>query len=108
MPAMPRGSPWPSIASLIRAESKIRRGHKINASDLDIDPYWQDLVRLLQIFRCSKNGKPSAIKPLRAQMSSSIYDAFISKKQARASKASLSELTLPFPEKLEDDYETED
>ena len=60
MPPMPKGNPWPAIRTLLDAESRIRRGETVDESERGetvdeselevIDPYWADLIRLLQIF----------------------------------------------------------
>lgn len=50
MPQMPIGDPWPSIESVLKAESRIRAGELFDASIDGLDPYWADLIRILQIF----------------------------------------------------------
>jgi thymidylate synthase len=80
MPPMPTGDPWPAIASLLEAESAIRTGDTFEAGRLDdIDPYWADLIRLLQVFRCKKNKDTDKIRALREAMSSNVYYPFIDK-----------------------------
>ncbi len=49
MPAMPSGDPWRSIASVLEAEAQIRAGEVIDAAATNLDPYWCDLIRILQI-----------------------------------------------------------
>lgn len=78
MPPMPKGDPWPSISSLLKAESALRTEGNLAAEEPNsIDPYWADLIRLLQVFRCGKDGKPEKIRELREKMSSDIYRPFI-------------------------------
>ena|SRR3989442_10640580 len=80
MPPMPMGDPWPSIAALLRAESSIRT---IGTFDVGIlgkmDPYWTDLIRLLQVFRCKQDRKVDKIRELRGGMSCNVYFPFIDK-----------------------------
>lgn len=49
MPAMPEGSPWPSLRGFLEHEKKIREDSKICADLKTLNPYWADLVRLLQL-----------------------------------------------------------
>lgn len=81
MPPMPLGDPWPSIRSLLEAETAIRHGELLNVTLLvNLDEYWADLIRLLQVFRYSKYNDADRILELRQTMSSSTYHPFIDKK----------------------------
>jgi len=88
MPAMPFGDPWPSLGKLLKAERAIRRGRP--SSILGIDPYWADLVRLLEVFRYSRDNakreQQKKINEIKRQMSSNVYDAHILKRQRRTPK----------------------
>lgn len=80
MPGMPAGDPWPGVALLLEAESTIRIAGEFDAARLDdVDPYWADLIRLLQVFRCKKDKDSDTIETLRGRMSSKIYFPFIDK-----------------------------
>jgi thymidylate synthase len=80
MPPMPVGDPWPGIALLLEAESAFRTAASFDAARLDdVDPYWADLIRLLQVFRCKNDKDPETIETLRGRMSSKIYYPFIDK-----------------------------
>lgn len=81
MPRMPQGDPWPSIERLLEAESKIRTqgAFAINEHDA-VDPYWADLIRLLQVYRCGKDGDRDGIITLRAKLSSDVYLPFVDRK----------------------------
>jgi len=80
MPRMPIGDPWPSIALLLQAESSIRTGGAFDGTILgNVDSYWADFVRLLQVFRCKKDEDADRIRELRGRMSSSVYLPFIDK-----------------------------
>lgn len=95
MPAMPAGSPWPSIKSLLEAESTIRSGNGVEVDNLKLDPYWADFVRLLQIFRHSKNQETKEIAGLKRKMSSHIYNTYIAKRQTKKL------IERPTPEQLD-------
>ncbi|MDY0040628.1 MAG: thymidylate synthase [Desulforhabdus sp.] len=83
MPSMPMGDPWPSIKQLLDAEAAIRQGYETKIPLLDLDPYWADLVRLLQIFRRSKDNDTRKISSLKRKMASRTYDPYIGKKQSK-------------------------
>jgi thymidylate synthase len=78
MPPMPFGDPWPAINSLRGAEASIRTTGTVDEKSFDaLDPYWADLIRLLQVFRSSKDGNTGDIEGLRSRMSSDVYRPFI-------------------------------
>jgi thymidylate synthase len=80
MPPMPQGDPWPAIALLLGAESTIRTRNAPDVGKLDdIEPYWADLIRLLQVFRFRKDNEPDKIRALRSKMSSNTYLVFVDK-----------------------------
>lgn len=84
MPAMPIGDPWPGIRVLLKAESIIRCGGSLDSALLSgMDPYWADLIRLLEILRYKKEKDPIRITEVRAKMSSKVYDPFIDKALSR-------------------------
>jgi thymidylate synthase len=78
MPPMPSGDPSPCIALLLDAELAIRTtGAFDNARLCHVDPYWADLIRLLQVFGCKKHEDWDTIKTLRENMFSDVYFPFI-------------------------------
>lgn len=89
MPPMPIGDPWPSVEKILTAERTIRRGRPPSLANLD--PYWCDLVRLLEVFRYSrdsaKDEQRKKINKIKRQMDTHVYDAYILKRQRRGSKA---------------------
>ncbi len=80
MPEMPIGDPWNSIQLLLDAEQKIRYGIHFEEKGLDIDPYWNDLIRLLKIFSLSKNKNIAEIEVLKKQMNFEVYNTYINSK----------------------------
>ncbi len=75
MPAMPAGDPWPPITRLLEAERRIRNAENLQAEDWGVDPYWADLIRLLQIFFAT--GDEARIDSLRSAMTDRRYRPFI-------------------------------
>jgi thymidylate synthase len=87
MPPMPSGDPWPSIKLLRIAEAAIRAGERIDPEELkDLDPYWADLIRLLEVFRLSRDKDCDGIIEVRDKMSSSIYGPFIEQRISECHK----------------------
>ncbi len=82
MPPMPAADPWSAIGFLMAAESSLRLTGRLPAFPSTIDDYWGDLIRLLQILRCSKDGDAAAIEGLRSRMGSQVYDTFIQQRLA--------------------------
>lgn len=83
MPKMPLGNPWPSVQSFLKAEALIRAGLQPTKRVVgQMDDYWRDLVRLLQVFSCvkAKNRKPGAVARLLSEMKSRVYHEYISQK----------------------------
>lgn len=83
MPMMPNGDPWPSINTLISIEEKIRTGEDVNIESLELQSYWLDLVRLLQIYSYIKRKQYKKIPEISRSMSSPIYEAYIRRKQKK-------------------------
>jgi thymidylate synthase len=50
MPAMPVGNPFALVDQLLGIEHRLRAGESLNAAKEMADPYWADIVRLLQVF----------------------------------------------------------
>jgi thymidylate synthase len=81
MPAMPSGDPMPSVQALLQVEASIRRGRDSKRVVDNLDPYWGDLGRLLQVYRCFQDGNSKEIARIRKKMASSVYDQYITQKQ---------------------------
>jgi hypothetical protein len=62
----------------LAAESAIRQGLPVSdAITSDIDPYWADLIRLLQVFEAKKHRKLDRVRAIRSSMLESVYLPFI-------------------------------
>lgn len=72
MPPMPLGDPWSAIKTVLKTEARIRARELVEANELGLDPYWSDLVRLLQIV-----FSPERAGELRDNMSFRAYRSYI-------------------------------
>lgn len=82
MPEMPVGDPCENVRLMVKVEEKIRLGEEIDVAELGLEPYWADLVRLLQVFRLSKpehrnNKNREKIAEIQDAMSTRIYRPYI-------------------------------
>lgn len=79
MPNMPTHHVWESISQLLKIEKKLRTGEAVALDGFDLEPYWLDLARLLQVYRASmdNHSQRSRIRSLRKQMTSKVYDPYI-------------------------------
>jgi thymidylate synthase len=82
MPAMPVQDPWPAINKLVEFEQKLRTGATpfLNDDLSQIDVYWADIIRLLQIFKCLKIEDFRALAELRKSVTSPAYHPYIDSK----------------------------
>ncbi len=100
MPPMPMGDPWSSISRLRNIEIKIRNGKSVDLNNLQLDPYWLDIVRLLLIHsvlrkkKLSKSDK-TKLRNLKRAMHSQYYITHVLKRQRKKSAGALPrQLTL--------------
>ena len=84
MPPMPPGDPWISIRKVLKIENAIRRNISIDTRRFRLEPYWTDIVLLLKIYRNYKDKRIAQIKQLKMEMSSQVYNTYISKKEKDA------------------------
>jgi thymidylate synthase len=95
MPPMPRGDPWSSIKLVLAAEKRIRKRKFDNNTSQKIDPYWADLLRLLEIYRLDKEEDKKQVSAIKKNMSSQVYNMYINKRQARKKHVQPEQLNLP-------------
>jgi thymidylate synthase len=91
MPEMPIGDPTESIVRLLRAEQALRVGPPGNVDEAGLEDYWRDIVRLLRAYsaakQLSKEDSISAIQGLKREMSSRVFDAYLSDKETSIAQA---------------------
>jgi len=95
MPAMPAGDPWPAIEALLEAESTLRLGKVFDTKRFDgLNPYWADLVHMLQVFRYNKDGNAKEMKALSERISSGVYRQFIESRLSQLKQPGSSDARL--------------
>lgn len=96
MPEMPPGDPWPSINQLLKVERDIRKMVTIDLSKLGVDPYWEDMIRLLQVYAAYVHKDKRTIEGIESQMYSGVYISYIKAKRKGGTKKAVGprQLTL--------------
>jgi thymidylate synthase len=82
MPAMPEGDPFDIVDSLLAVEARLRVGDLIEPEEVMSDPYWSDIVRLLQVFWSRKHATNvedhvRRLNGIRAQLVSPSYGPYV-------------------------------
>lgn len=83
MPTMPLGDPWECIKTVIEAEREIRNGASIDIKSLSLPSYWEDIVRILLIFRHFKDDDLKSVVRVKNDMNSDVYENYIRKRLAK-------------------------
>ncbi|MGX9714619.1 thymidylate synthase [Janthinobacterium lividum] len=99
MDSMPKGDPSLALSSLRHLEKKIRSGQDLDVRELELDPYWADIIRILQIFKFTKeDGMLNRVPILKRQMVSKVYAPYITKRhRSRLEKSAPAQRDL-FPD----------
>nr|WP_244571309.1 thymidylate synthase [Mesorhizobium carmichaelinearum] len=97
MPPMPVGDPSDAISKLIALESQYRTESIRDFSTDGLDPYWADLARLLMAKRLFTERKVGAMRQIRREMSSRVYDAYIRGEHDRLIPIEKAAEQLPLP-----------
>lgn len=89
MPPMPGGDPRPAIQSLLRAEVAARNDKQLAADELaTLDPYWQDLVRLVQAYFIRGPGASDRIRVIQDSLANGVYKPYLASLAETRSSAS--------------------
>lgn len=75
MPPMPAGDPFEIVARLLEAEDLIKQGNSVKAEEFIGDPYWADIIRLVQVFWAS--GQGDWLDELKKQFVHSVYLSYL-------------------------------
>jgi thymidylate synthase len=88
MPAMPSGDPWPSIATVLKAEAAIRNADSLDENEVgSLPPYWIDLLCLLQVFKCKTERNRPGIERIRGKISCELYLPFVDRMLRKVASA---------------------
>jgi thymidylate synthase len=82
MPAMPSGNPFDLVPRLLDIEARLRDGQEVQPGTEIADPYWADIVRLLQVFWSRAQSKTPQehvrrLDKLRAELTSASYKPYV-------------------------------
>jgi thymidylate synthase len=79
MPAMPCGDPFERVGDLLAIEARLANGEELDAQAATGDPYWADLVRLLQVFWAKERPETQTgmLEELRAKLAHTAYRPFV-------------------------------
>jgi thymidylate synthase len=79
MPPMPYEDPFTRIKQLLAIESRLRSGESFTASEEIAEPYWADIVRLLQVFWEAKLNPDCLcrLKHLRKEFIAPTYHSYV-------------------------------
>lgn len=82
MPPMPNGDPWPAVRQVVASEDRIRHGADLDPTDLGLDSYWLDLLKLLRLYHLHKTEPASTgrLAAVAAELSIGVYDTYINKR----------------------------
>jgi thymidylate synthase len=81
MPPMPDGDPRAAIRRLFEAERIVRAGKVTDAGSFGLDPYWADLIRMLQIHFAQ--GDAARLARLKAELVHPGYRTFVDGRGSR-------------------------
>ena len=81
MPPMPPGDPTAAVEWIVEAEAAVRVGGIVEPDSVG-EPYWADLVRLLNIYALSRldGNTENGIAAIRQSMHCDVYDVFLNDK----------------------------
>jgi thymidylate synthase len=79
MPPMPAGNPFDLVDRLLEIERRLRAGDSFAAANEIDDPYWADIVRLLQAFWAREwvSDYAARLKELKTELACDSYGPFL-------------------------------
>lgn len=75
MPIMAPGNPFVRISTLLSAEARIRSGDDFHAEEVIKDPYWSDIIRLLQVHWASR--RRMELSKFKLELMNQVYLPFV-------------------------------
>lgn len=82
MPAMPIGNPFNLVPKLLSIETRLRDGQNLKPATEMTDPYWADIVRLLQVFWARPHSRSTEehvrrLNEIRTELVSASYKPYV-------------------------------
>ena len=84
MPRMPSGDSFSVTDALLQAEGEIRANKMIRATDFTKEPYWADIIRLLQVFWSTKRRDAigfEGLDELKAEFQNEVYRTYLERRR---------------------------
>jgi thymidylate synthase len=81
MPAMPPGDAFEVVPIILGHESRIRTGDRIDPDLPGVDPYWADLIRLIQVHFASDDSE--YLDALSASFADPMYRMYLDDRRGR-------------------------
>jgi thymidylate synthase len=84
MPPMPAGDAFSITDTLLQAEGQIRAEERIRAADFTREPYWADIIRLLQVFWATKRRDAlgfEGLDELKGEFHSEVYRTYLERRR---------------------------
>ena len=81
MPPMPPGDPFPIVHRLLELEGRIRRREQVDDVIAALDPYWGDLLRLVQVHFASDDN--SRLDQIGARLCEPAYRTYLEDRRGR-------------------------
>jgi thymidylate synthase len=81
MPPMPPGDPFLIVDSLLDLEGRIRRREQVDDQIASLDPYWGDLLRMVQIHFASEDN--SRLDAIGAKLCEPTYRTYLEDRRGR-------------------------
>jgi len=76
MEAMPIGDPWELVSSFLAAEQHLRLGGELDATPFTGTAYWDDLIRLLAVYRLTVDGDETSARDLAGSLDSTMLRTY--------------------------------
>ncbi|QDG93250.1 thymidylate synthase [Rhizobium sp. NIBRBAC000502774] len=84
MPPMPPGDPFAMSAKVIEVEQRIREGKEVSASKEFDEPYWADILRLVQVYwatRLRQSTNLEKLDVLKAEFKHEFFAKFLMRRR---------------------------
>jgi hypothetical protein len=80
---MPAEDAMPAIQTLLEIERALRTNGDLSIVSTELQSlpeYWQDIARLLQTYRCYQSNDLDALRKVRSEFNSDVFELFVDRK----------------------------